>query len=122
MIVQRGMVVACSIVLSAASAGIASGAWNAAPPPPSPPGIPPMPSGPQQHCKTTGPAWVAYGIHTPNAPPIRGNQYRVTAWGITCAKTTQLLRVLAPKIPPNRTTVIPGAPAGFTCKSHADGS
>lgn len=79
-----------------------------------------MPAGKQTTCTTTGPAWVAYGIHTPNAPPRKGTKYRVTAWGITCSKATALLKALVPKIPPNRNLRIAG-PEGFKCKSRVDG-
>ena len=43
----------------------------ATPPLPPPPPIPPPPAGKQTTCTTTGPAWVAWGIHTPNAPASR---------------------------------------------------
>jgi hypothetical protein len=94
----------------------------AVPKPPPPSSIPPMPKGPTTRCTMTGPAWAAYGIHTPNSPPRRGNQYQVTAWGIPCSKAKGLLRALFHKIPPHRTGKLAGAPQGFTCKSVADGS
>jgi hypothetical protein len=81
-----------------------------------------MPSGHQTTCTTTGPAWLAYGIHTPNAPPRRGTSYKVTAWGVQCASASTLLRSLSPRIQPNQTATVAGAPAGFTCKSRADGA
>jgi hypothetical protein len=106
------------LALTAVSAGATALAVPAPPQPP--PAIPPVPKGPQTTCITTGPPWLAYGIHTPNAPP-RGNKYRVSAWGIPCSQAKTLLRALAPRIPPNRDATIPG-PQGFTCKSRGDGA
>ena len=63
-----------------------------------------------------GPAWVAYGVHTPNGPPRRGDRYRVTAWGISCSKARELLKAFFPKIPAHPMGKLKGAPAGFTCK------
>jgi hypothetical protein len=84
------------------------------------PTIPAMPAGKQTTCRTTGPAWATWGIHTPNAPPRRGRTYLVKAWGITCREATAFLKSLVPKIPPNRNRNITG-PEGFKCKSTADG-
>jgi hypothetical protein len=92
----------------------------ATPPVPPPPPIPPQPAGKHTTCTTTGPAWVAWGIHTPNAPPRRGSTYQVKAWGIPCSKAKALLKALTPKIPPNRNLNITG-PEGFKCKSRVDG-
>jgi len=79
-----------------------------------------MPAGKPTTCRTTGPAWAAWAIHTPNARPLRGRSYLVTAWGIPCVEAKALLKQLVPKIPPNRNRNIAG-PEGFKCKSSADG-
>src|SRR3954447_17099057 len=103
--------------------GVIIASVQAAPPPPPlppPPTIPTMPAGKQTTCRTTGPAWATWGIHTPNAPPRRGKNYLVKAWGIPCSEAKALLKALAPKIPPNRNRNIVG-PEGFKCKSSADG-
>lgn len=83
-----------------------------------PPGIPPMPKGPQTSCTMTGPAWVAYGVHTPNAPPRRGNRYLVHAWGISCGRAKQLLRAFFPKLPAHPMGKLAGGPKGYTCKGR----
>jgi hypothetical protein len=112
-----------SLALSLATGLLAFGVVTAPVPaatPPPPPTITTMPAGKQTTCTTTGPIWVAYGIHTPNAPPLRGSKYLVKAWGISCSKAKALLKTLTPKIPPNRNLAMIG-PEGFTCKSRVDG-
>src|SRR3954453_898177 len=100
---------------------ITASVQGATPPPlPPPPTLPAMPEGKQTTCRTTGPAWATWGIHTPNAPPRRGRTYLVKAWGIPCVEAKALLKQLVPKIPPNRNRNIAG-PEGFKCKSSADG-
>ena len=69
----------------------------------------------------TGPAWSLWGVHTPNAPPRRGIQYQVNAWGIPCSNAKALVRVFFPKIPPHSTGKLAGGPKGFTCKGIASG-
>ena len=108
-----------SLVTGLLAFGVVTASVPAATPPPPPP-ITTMPAGKQTTCTTTGPIWVAYGIHTPNAPPLRGNKYLVKAWGISCIKAKALLKALTPKIPPNRNLTMIG-PEGFTCKSRVDG-
>src|SRR3954454_6075371 len=102
--------------------GVITASVQAAPPPPlpPPPTIPTMPAGKQTTCRTTGPAWATWGIHTPNAPPRRGRTYLVKAWGIPCTEAKALLKGLVAQIPPNRNRNIAG-PEGFKCKSSADG-
>ena len=80
-----------------------------------------MPKGPTSYCTMTGPAWALWGVHTPNAPPLRGTKYRVTAWGITCSKAKVLLTAFFPKIPPHGTGKLAGGPAAFNCKGLSDG-
>jgi len=110
-----------TVVILAMTASTVVAAPLAVQPPPAPPGVTTVPAGPRTRCTTSGPAWVAYGIHTPNAPPRRGNRYLVDAWGLTCPKASALLRAMAPRIPANRDTRFPG-PAGFTCTSRRDGA
>src|SRR3954454_1949706 len=100
--------------------GVVTASVQGATPPPLPPPttIPAMPEGKQTTCRTTGPAWATWGIHTPNAPPRRGRSYLVKAWGIPCIEAKALLKQLVPKIPPNRNRNIAG-PQGFKCKSSA---
>jgi hypothetical protein len=69
----------------------------------------------------TGPGWALWGIHDPAAPPRRGNQYHVTAWGITCSKAKDLVAAFFPKIPPHSTGILAGGPKGFRCKGLSDG-
>lgn len=69
----------------------------------------------------SGPAWSAWGIHTPNAPPRRGNQYLVNSWGIPCAQAKALLRALFPRVPAYSVGRFAGGPKGFACKGAASG-
>lgn len=119
--VVRGTVTLPAVVLVLAAAAGSAGATPVAVPRPPPPAIPTLPKGQQTLCSTiTGPACAAYGVHTPNSPPRRGNQYQVYAWGIPCSKAKELLRAFILKIPAQKTgRKIPGAPKGFTCKSGA---
>ena len=65
--------------------------------------------------------WVAYGIHTPNAPPRKGSKYRVTAWGLTCKQGDGPLEGAHPPDPAEPEPERSPGPQGFTCKSRADG-
>jgi hypothetical protein len=89
--------------------------------PPPPPPITAMPTGPTTRCTMTGPAWVVWGVHTPNAPPSRGKRYQVTSWGIPCSKATVLVRAFFPKIAPHSTGNLAGGPKGFRCKGASSG-
>jgi hypothetical protein len=120
-VVRRTVTLAIVALLGLAVVAGSAGATAATEPPP-PPGIPTMPKGHQTSCTMTGPAWAAYGVHTPNAAPRRGNHYLVHAWGIPCSTAMNLLRALARTIPAHRAGTISGAPAGFHCKSSASGS
>src|SRR3954453_21412090 len=60
--------------------------------PPAPPPITKMPTGRTTRCTMPGPGWSLWGIHTPNAPPLRGMQYLVTSWGIPCREAVTLVR------------------------------
>jgi hypothetical protein len=93
----------------------------ATPLPPPPTGIPTMPKRPTTYCTMTGPAFALWGVHTPNAPPGRGNKYRVTAWGITCSKAKSLVAAFFPKVPPYSTQTLAGGPKGFRCTGTASG-
>src|SRR3954453_17350142 len=115
--------VASCLAIVLLALGLIASVQAAPPPPPLPPPpttIPTMPEGKQTTCRTTGPAWATWGIHTPNAPPRRGKKYLVKAWGIPCVEAKGLLKQLVPKIPPNRNRNIAG-PEGFKCKSSAFG-
>ena len=92
-------------------------------PPPLPPvsSIPAMPKGSQTRCTMTGPAWTEWGIHTPNAPPRKGNKYLVTAWGIPCSQAMALVRAFFPKVPAYSIGQLSGGPKGFRCKGTASG-
>jgi hypothetical protein len=116
--VKAQFTLASLLALGLLALGVLVAPVPAATPPPPP--IPTLPAGKQTTCTTTGPAWVAYGVHTPNAPPRRGTTYQVRAWGIACSKAKALLKALTPKIPPNRNLSI-GGPEGFKCKSRVDG-
>lgn len=85
---------------------------------PPPPAITMLPAGPRTSCRMSGPAWVLYGVHTPNGPPRRGSMYLVHAWGISCAKAKELLRAFFPRIPAHPMGKISGAPKGYTCKGR----
>ena len=115
-----------SIVLSVCLLALAAlmsfaGAAAATSPPVPPTTIPQMPQGRQTTCTMTGPAWTEWGIHTPNAPPRRGNRYAVTAWGIPCGKAVALVRAFFPKVPAFSVGKLSGGPKGFTCKGTASG-
>jgi hypothetical protein len=114
----RASILILVIVVAMASAAAAASAGQ-----PLPPGVVPgqltMPSGHTSYCRTTGPGWIAYGIHTPNAPQRTGTHYDVSAWGVSCPTATQLLHTVQAR---TRDATIPRSPAGFTCKSRADGA
>jgi hypothetical protein len=129
---RRGAVIAVRktavqlAVLFALVVGVAGGlvatSHATTPPPLPPPGYDPtLPKGPHTSCTMTGPAWAEWGIHTPNAPPGRGNRYRVLAWGVPCSQVTVLLRTFFPKIPPHPVGKLSGGPKGFTCKGESSG-
>ena len=117
----KGTVTLVAAILMLAWAVGSTGAQPAATPPPPPPAIPTMPAGPTTRCTMTGPAWALWGIHTPNAPPLRGTRYQVTAWGITCRKAKGLVAAFFPRIPPHSTGNLAGAPAAFRCKGLSNG-
>lgn len=120
--VARGTVAFFAALLVVAfAAGWTSAQPTAMPPPLPPPTIPAMPKGPRTTCTMSGPAWAVWGVHTPNAPPWRGSQYRVTAWGITCSKAKGLVAAFFPRIPPHSMGNLAGSPAGFRCKGVSDG-
>jgi hypothetical protein len=117
------LIVLWIVVLALAGLAGVAGASPATSPPPLPPGssIPQMPKGSQTRCTMSGPAWAEWGIHTPNAPPRRGNRYLVTAWGIPCSQAMARVRAFFPKVPPYSTGQLSGGPKGFTCKGRASG-
>ena len=120
--VARGTVALTAGLLAVAFAtGSASARPTATPPPVPPPTIPALPNGNRAECTMTGPAWAVWGVHAPNAPPRRGSQYHVTAWGITCSKAKGLVAALFPRIPPHSTGSLSGAPTGFRCKGLSTG-
>ena len=112
-------VVFLCLVALAELAGVAHAERPAANPPG--PSFPQMPKGHSTRCTMSGPAWSAWGIHTPNAPPRRGTQYLVTSWGIPCGQAKALLRVFFPRVPAYSVGRIAGAPKGFVCRGAANG-
>ena len=89
--------------------------------PPLLPQPPSVPKGPPTRCRVTGPGWAIWGVHTPNGPPRRGNQYLVNAWGIPCSKARTLVLAFFPTIPAHAMGKLAGGPKGFICKGLASG-
>lgn len=112
------VVVLCLVVL-AGPAGVAHADTPRANPPV--PSVPQMPKGSSTRCTMSGPAWSAWGIHTPDAPPRRGNRYLVTSWGIPCGQAKALLRVFFPRVPAYSIGRLTGGPRGFACKGDGSG-
>ena len=119
MAVERTSIVVSVVFLCLVALAELPGVAHAANPPG--PSFPQMPKGHSTRCTMSGPAWSAWGIHTPNAPPRRGTQYLVTSWGIPCGQAKALLRVFFPRVPAYSVGRIAGAPKGFACRGAANG-